>query len=166
MKLTPLNRILLLITCLLAAYQVVVGINGMESIPTIAYTVGFGMLLVAGLLMLILAYSLGVLLAGCQRDQKAALPPPLVEVVNVLEKDVPIQFEWIATTDGLVNATIRAQVMGYLIKQDYREGQFVKKGQILFEIDPRPFERLPFGLPAPIQTEVRPPPHFSGIPAG
>jgi membrane fusion protein (multidrug efflux system) len=50
--------------------------------------------------------------------------------------------EWIASTDGLVNATIRAQVQGYLIKQNYKEGDFVKKGQVLFEIDPRPFEAV------------------------
>jgi len=77
---------------------------------------------------------------GCQREQKAAPPSPLVEVINVLQKDVPIHLEWIGTADGLVNATIRAQVMGYLIKQNYREGEFVKKDQVLFEIDPRPFK--------------------------
>jgi membrane fusion protein (multidrug efflux system) len=63
-----------------------------------------------------------------------------VEVIKVLQKDVPIHFEWIGTADGLVNATIRVQVMGYLIKQNYREGEFVKKDQVLFEIDPRPFK--------------------------
>lgn len=92
------------------------------------------------LLMLVLGCSLGVLVVGCQRGQKAAPPPPLVEVINVLQKDVPIHFEWIGTADGLVNAVIRAQVMGYLIKQNYREGDFVKKDQVLFEIDPRPFK--------------------------
>lgn len=56
MKATPLDRILLLVTCLLSAYQVVVGINGLENIPTIAYTIAFGVLLVAGLLLLILGY--------------------------------------------------------------------------------------------------------------
>jgi hypothetical protein len=56
MKTSPLARILLLITCLLAAYQVVAGINGLDSIPTIAYTIGFGVLLVAGLLIIILGY--------------------------------------------------------------------------------------------------------------
>src|SRR4030066_129799 len=56
MKLSPLDRILLLITCLLAAYQVSVGINGLENIPTISYTIGFGVLLVAGLLIIILGY--------------------------------------------------------------------------------------------------------------
>jgi len=90
--------------------------------------------------MLILACTMGVLAAGCQREQKTAPPPPLVEVINVLQKDVPIHFEWIGTADGLVNAVIRAQVMGYLIKQNYREGEFVKKDQVLFEIDQRPFK--------------------------
>jgi membrane fusion protein, multidrug efflux system len=92
------------------------------------------------LLMLILACTLWVLVTGCQQEQKTAPPPPLVEVINVLQKDVPIHFEWIGTADGLVNAVIRAQVMGYLIKQNYREGDFVKKDQVLFEIDQRPFK--------------------------
>jgi hypothetical protein len=56
MKVTPLNRIILLITCLLAAYQVAVGINGLENIPTVAYTIAFGVLLVAGLLIIILGF--------------------------------------------------------------------------------------------------------------
>ena len=55
-------------------------------------------------------------------------------------KDVPIVREWVGTTDGLVNAKINAQVQGYLIKQNYKEGSEVKKGQVLFEIDPRPFQ--------------------------
>jgi RND family efflux transporter MFP subunit len=63
-----------------------------------------------------------------------------VEVVQVEQKSVPIYAEWIGTLDGLVNADVRAQVTGYLIKQDYQEGAFVKKGQLLFEIDPRPFQ--------------------------
>jgi len=66
--------------------------------------------------------------------------PPAVKVVDVLQKDVPTFQEWVATTDGLVNATIRAEVQGYLLKQNYQEGDLVKKGQLLFEIDPRPFE--------------------------
>jgi membrane fusion protein, multidrug efflux system len=88
----------------------------------------------------VLACTLAGFAAGCPQGQKAAPPPPLVEVVDVLQRDVPIQFEWIGTADGLVNAAIRAQVMGYLIKQNYREGEFVKKGRVLFEIDPRPFK--------------------------
>jgi membrane fusion protein (multidrug efflux system) len=63
-----------------------------------------------------------------------------VEVVQVEQKDVPIFGEWIGTLDGFVNADVRAQVTGYLLKQGYQEGAFVRKGQLLFEIDPRPFQ--------------------------
>src|ERR1700752_5149837 len=63
-----------------------------------------------------------------------------VQVVNVVQQDVPVYSEWIGTTDGMVNAEIKAQVTGYLLRQDYKEGSFVKKGQLLFEIDPRPFQ--------------------------
>jgi membrane fusion protein (multidrug efflux system) len=60
--------------------------------------------------------------------------------MEVIRKDVPVYTEWVGTTDGLVNATIQAQVTGYLVKQNYREGEYVRKGQVLFEIDPRPFQ--------------------------
>ena len=63
-----------------------------------------------------------------------------VEVVRVQQKDIPIYGEWIGTLDGLVNADVRAQVTGYLLQQGYQEGAFVKKGQLLFQIDPRPFQ--------------------------
>jgi membrane fusion protein (multidrug efflux system) len=66
--------------------------------------------------------------------------PPEVEVVPVEQKDVPIYTDWIGTLDGFSNADVRAQVTGYLLRQDYQEGAFVKKGQLLFEIDPRPFQ--------------------------
>jgi RND family efflux transporter MFP subunit len=65
---------------------------------------------------------------------------PEVEVVQVEQKDVPIFGEWIGTLDGFTNADVRAQVTGYLLRQGYQEGAFVKKGQLLFEIDPRPFQ--------------------------
>jgi membrane fusion protein, multidrug efflux system len=65
---------------------------------------------------------------------------PDVEVVQVEQKDVPIFGEWIGTLDGFTNAGVRAQVTGYILRQDYQEGAFVKKGQLLFEIDPRPFQ--------------------------
>ena len=65
---------------------------------------------------------------------------PDVEVVQVEQKDVPIFGEWIGTLDGFTNADVRAQVAGYLLRQGYQEGAFVKKGQLLFEIDPRPFQ--------------------------
>ena len=73
---------------------------------------------------------------------KGAAPPqlPEVEVAEVIEKAVPVYQEYVATMDGLVNATILAQVEGYLLRQNYKEGSYVKKGQLLFEIDPRPFE--------------------------
>ena len=80
------------------------------------------------------------LFAGCKKQEPTGPPPPEVQVVDVIQKDVPIYQEWVGTMDGLVNATIRAQVSGYLIKQNYREGEVVKKGQVLFEIDPRSFE--------------------------
>jgi len=72
--------------------------------------------------------------------QAGAPPPSAVEVIQVEQRDVPIYSEWIGTTDGMVNAEIRAQVSGYLLKKDYTEGSFVRKGQLLFEIDPRPFQ--------------------------
>jgi RND family efflux transporter MFP subunit len=68
--------------------------------------------------------------------------PADVEVVQVEQKDVPIYGEWIGTLDGLTNADVRAQVTGYLMKQGYQEGAFVRKGQLLFEIDPRPFQAV------------------------
>ena len=81
---------------------------------------------------------------GCSSSTQGAKTsePPVVEVVQVEQKDVPIVTEWIGTTDGIVNADIKAQVPGYLLKQDYTEGSFVQKGQLLFEIDPRPFQAV------------------------
>jgi membrane fusion protein (multidrug efflux system) len=70
----------------------------------------------------------------------ASAAPSVVEVAPVQQKDVQIYVEHIGTLDGFVNADVRAQVTGYLLRQDYREGAFVKKGQLLFEIDPRPFQ--------------------------
>jgi RND family efflux transporter MFP subunit len=67
-------------------------------------------------------------------------PPPEVQVSTVVQRDVPVYHEWIGTLDGMVNAAIRAQVTGYLLTQNYSEGSFVRKGQLLFEIDPRPFQ--------------------------
>jgi multidrug efflux pump subunit AcrA (membrane-fusion protein) len=81
-------------------------------------------------------------LDGC--STKAAspnAPPPMnVGVVDVIEKDVPIYGDWVATLDGNVNANIQPQVSGYLVKQNYVEGSFVHKDEVLFEIDPRPFQ--------------------------
>ncbi|MBO0720213.1 MAG: efflux RND transporter periplasmic adaptor subunit [Blastocatellia bacterium] len=84
-----------------------------------------------------------MLIALGRSNEKAAPPaanPPEVVVVPVVQKDVPIYSEWIGTLDGLVNADIRAQVSGYLLSRKYTEGSFVRKGELLFEIDPRPFQ--------------------------
>src|SRR6201996_3237642 len=70
----------------------------------------------------------------------AAASVPDVEVVSVEQKDLPVYREWIGTLDGMVNAAIRSQVTGYLLTQNFSEGSFVKKGQLLFEIDPRPLQ--------------------------
>jgi len=78
-------------------------------------------------------------LLGCGKEEKVQPQAPIVEVVEVTQKDVPIYSEWVGTLDGSVNATLRAQVGGYLVKQDYKEGDFVRKGQVLFEIDPREY---------------------------
>src|SRR5712692_9078298 len=84
------------------------------------------------------------LIVGTLRPRHVAGAPsgssPDVEVVQVAQKDVPIFGEWIGTLDGFTNADVRAQVTGYLLRQGYQEGAFVKKGQLLFEIDPRPFQ--------------------------
>jgi RND family efflux transporter MFP subunit len=82
---------------------------------------------------------------GCSNGNVRAAappPPPVVEVAPVIQKDVPVQGEWVGTLEGYVNAQIQPQVSGYLIRQDYHEGAFVKKGQLLFEIDPRPFQAV------------------------
>jgi RND family efflux transporter MFP subunit len=84
-----------------------------------------------------------LLTTGC-RSKEAVAPtsvtPPEVEVTPVVQKNVPIIQEWVANVDGFVNAQIQPQVSGYLLKQTYREGSFVEKGQSLFEIDARPFQ--------------------------
>src|ERR1700689_721641 len=82
---------------------------------------------------------------GCSNDKVRAAappPPPVVQVAPVIQKDVPVQGEWVGTLEGYVNAQIQPQVSGYLIRQDYREGGYVRKGQLLFEIDPRPFQAV------------------------
>ena len=68
--------------------------------------------------------------------------PPDVMVAPVEQKDVTLYSEWIGTLDGFENAAVKAQVTGYLLRQDYQEGAFVQKGQLLFEIDPRPFQAV------------------------
>jgi RND family efflux transporter MFP subunit len=84
------------------------------------------------------------LISGCGSSKvlaKSAAPPAMpVSVVKAEQSNVPVDGEWVGTLDGFVNAQIQPQANGYLIRQDYREGAQVEKGQVLFEIDPRPFE--------------------------
>jgi RND family efflux transporter MFP subunit len=89
-------------------------------------------------LVILLALSL----VHCKGETASAppAPGPQVAVAEVIQKDVPIYSEWVGTTDGLVNAEIRSQVTGYLLKQGYREGAAVKKGDLLFQIDSRKFQ--------------------------
>jgi len=79
---------------------------------------------------------------GTSRGASAAPPPLDVSVAQVQQRDVPLFKEWIGTLDGFVNADIKAQVSGYLIRQEYTEGSFVRAGQLLFQIDPRPFQAV------------------------
>jgi membrane fusion protein, multidrug efflux system len=97
----------------------------------------------ADFLLLTLVASL--IFSGCGSDapknaQAGAPPPPTVQFVTVQQKDVALSSQWIATMDGFVNSQIQPHVTGYLIKQNYREGSVVHKGELLFEIDPRPFQ--------------------------
>src|SRR6266436_8667340 len=91
-----------------------------------------------------LGFTAIALLVGAKRPKHASGNgpggPPDVAVAQVEQKDVPIYGEWIGTLDGFVNADVRGQVTGYLLRQDYQEGALVSKGQLLFEIDPRPFQ--------------------------
>ncbi len=80
-------------------------------------------------------------ITGCEPQKKAPPPPPpVVQVLTVQPQDAPISQTWVATVTGYINADIRAQVSGYLLSQNYRNGAYVKAGDILFQIDPRPFQ--------------------------
>jgi len=92
-----------------------------------------------GLMVVVLL--IAVVHAGPKRAA-AAPGAPAVEVAQVVQKDVPIYGEWIGTLAGQVNATVQAQVTGYLVSRKYQEGSVVRKGQVLFEIDPRPFQAI------------------------
>src|SRR2546429_551058 len=82
------------------------------------------------------------LLTGCSRKTaQTGPPPPEVLVTTVTPRDVPRILERVATLDGFINANINAQVQGYIVSRDYQEGSLVKKGDLLFQIDPRPFEQ-------------------------
>jgi len=96
----------------------------------------------SNLAWVLLAIALSVISAGCAKSTASAgVPRPLeVGVAETAQRDVPLYKEWIGTLDGLDNADIKAQVSGYLVRQGYKEGSFVHKGQLLFQIDPRPFQ--------------------------
>jgi len=97
----------------------------------------------ASRLVLALVLATAVFPVGCGKTNAApGIPIPEVEVASVVQQDVPIFSEWVATLDGYVNAQIQPQVTGYIIRQSYKEGSFVRKGQILFQIDPRPFQAV------------------------
>src|ERR1700730_11901242 len=82
-----------------------------------------------------------IFVSGCNKSQATtATPVPEVQVATVETRDVPVYSEWVATLDGYVNAQIRPQCSGYIIRQNYKEGSLVHEGQVLFEIDPRPFQ--------------------------
>ena len=95
---------------------------------------------IAGALFLVV---IGIVIGATRPKHASGTAPggsPDVQVVLVEQKDVPIYGEWIGTLDGFTNADVKAQVTGYLMRQGYQEGAFVRKGQLLFEIDPRPFQ--------------------------
>jgi membrane fusion protein (multidrug efflux system) len=94
----------------------------------------------SGAVLLLIAGAAVVITRSRTKVKAGPPPPPEVRAATVEQRDLPIEHEWIGTLDGLVNADIRAQVTGYLLRQDYKEGSFVRKGQLLFQIDPRPFE--------------------------
>jgi len=89
-----------------------------------------------------LAIMAAVLLSSCGKEKQvgAAAPVPEVEVTPVVQQDVPLYAEYISTLDGYINAQIQSQVTGYLLRQNYSEGTIVHKGDVLFDIDPRPFQ--------------------------
>src|SRR5258708_20179160 len=95
--------------------------------------------------------------AACGKGNVHAAPPPApeVSVAPVIQHDLPVYNDWVATLDGYVNAEIRPQVSGYITKQNYKEGSLARRGQVLFEIDPRPFQSAP-DPPKPDLAQAQP----------
>src|ERR1700739_2234993 len=119
--------------CIGASVRPMHRLRNSHSLQPLSLTV----LLLAGILAVI------PLLAACGGKVGAvSVAPPEVKVIAVEQKDVPIVSEWVATLDGYVNAQIQPQVTGYIIKQNYKEGSPIHNGDVLFEIDPRPFQAL------------------------
>ena len=92
----------------------------------------------------VVSWVAALLVAGacvaCRRSEQAAPPAPEVLVTEVAQRDVPVYGEWVGTTDGFINAQIRAKVQGYLLTKPYHEGALVKAGDILFQLDPRQYQ--------------------------
>ena len=99
---------------------------------------GVGLILAAAAALVLL----GVSCDGAKQQAAASAPRTPVGVVKAIQMDVPVHAEWVATLEGYVNAQIQPQVSGYLIRQNYQEGSYVHKGDVLFEIDPRPFQAV------------------------
>ena len=88
----------------------------------------------------VLLLALMVLFSGCDDEEESSVRPPDVKVAVVEQRDVPVYREWVGTLEGEVNATISAQVSGYLLTRNYQEGRFVTNGQALFQIDDRTYK--------------------------
>ena len=85
--------------------------------------------------------AVSVTLTSCEKPKsEAETAPPEVLVTDVIQKEVPVIREWVGTLNGVQNAEVRAREVGYLQTIAYQQGGYVKKGDLLFEIDPRPFE--------------------------
>src|SRR6266513_3026329 len=117
-------------------------INGREGSPCRPFGLRHNTARPAVAPYLVIALAVGVSFAtGCSRKApQPGPPPPEVLVTTVKPQDVPRVLERVATLDGFINANINAQVQGYIVSRDYQEGSLVKKGDLLFQIDPRPFE--------------------------
>jgi multidrug efflux pump subunit AcrA (membrane-fusion protein) len=97
-----------------------------------------------GLAAIVLAAALALAATACKKAVPAMLPPaPEVVVADVIQRDVPLYSEWVGTTEGFVNAQIHPKVSGYLLKQNYGDGDKVSEGQLLFQIDDREYRAAP-----------------------
>ena len=95
-----------------------------------------------------------LLISACRKAKPPEPPPPTVQVVEVIQKDVPIYREWVGSLDGFTNADIKPQVIGYVRKQLYREGESVHTGDVLFLIDPRNYKEALDAARATLQSNI------------
>src|SRR5450755_1489115 len=111
--------------------------NAMMSQPSASRRRGF----LCRTTILGLCLSVLLLIVGCEKkEEKPQAGPPDVKVAEVAQQNVPVFEEWVSQLNGPVNADITPKVQGYLLKQNYQNGYFVKKGQLLFELDPRQYQ--------------------------